>query len=89
LPRTYKWIGVSSADALQTQGDAVLNPPPEIETVVFELLRTNKETGMGIGLWLSKTIVDSHQGTLSFTTRVNHGTRFLITLPLTTTKMYY
>ncbi|NBX39196.1 MAG: sensor histidine kinase, partial [Flavobacteriia bacterium] len=46
---------------------------PEIEAVVFELLRTNKESGMGIGLWLSKTIIDSHQGSISFTTRVNQG----------------
>jgi len=62
---------------------------PEIEAVVFELLRTNKESGMGIGLWLSKTIIDSHQGSISFTTRVNQGTRFVLTLPLTTEKMYF
>jgi signal transduction histidine kinase len=62
---------------------------PEIEAVVFELLRTNKESGMGIGLWLSKTIIDSHQGSISFTTQANQGTRFAITLPLTTEKMFF
>jgi signal transduction histidine kinase len=62
---------------------------PEIEAVVFELLRTNKESGMGIGLWLSKTIIDSHQGNISFTTRVNQGTQFVLTLPFTIEKMYY
>jgi signal transduction histidine kinase len=62
---------------------------PEIESVIFELLRTNKETGMGIGLWLSKTIIDSHQGNISFTTRVNQGTQFVLTLPFTIEKMYY
>ena len=62
---------------------------PEFESVVFELLRTNKETGMGIGLWLSKTIIDSHQGSISFTTQLNHGTRFVLNLPLTIEKMYY
>jgi signal transduction histidine kinase len=51
---------------------------PEIEAVVFELLRTNKEAGMGIGLWLSKTIIDSHQGSISFTTNLNQGTRFVV-----------
>jgi signal transduction histidine kinase len=61
---------------------------PEIEAVVFELLRTNKESGMGIGLWLSKTIIDSHQGNISFTTHVNQGTRFVMTLPLTLEKMF-
>jgi signal transduction histidine kinase len=62
---------------------------PEIEAVVFELLRTNKESGMGIGLWLSKTIIDSHQGSISFTTRVNQGTRFVVSLPLTVEAMYF
>jgi len=61
---------------------------PEIEAVVFELLRTTKETGMGVGLWLSKTIVDSHHGSISFTTRLNHGTRFAVTLPLAIEKVY-
>lgn len=62
---------------------------PEIEAVVFELLRTNKESGMGIGLWLSKTIIDSHQGNISFTTHVNQGTRFVMTLPLTLEKKFF
>ncbi len=62
---------------------------PEIEASIFELLRTNKETGMGIGLWLSKTIVDAHQGSIHFTTRENQGTRFVVSLPLTTEVMYF
>jgi signal transduction histidine kinase len=37
---------------------------------------------MGIGLWLSKTILDAHQGKISFTSRVNDGTQFVVTLPL-------
>ena len=56
---------------------------PEIETMVFELLRTSKDTGMGIGLWLSKTIVESHQGHISFTTSTGKGTNFMVTLPAT------
>ena len=55
---------------------------PDAEAVVFELLRTTKETGMGIGLWLSKTILDAHQGTISFNSRVNQGTQFVVTLPV-------
>jgi signal transduction histidine kinase len=62
---------------------------PEIEADIFELLRTNKESGMGIGLWLSKTIIDSHQGSISFTTRVKQGTRFVVSLPLTVEAMYF
>jgi signal transduction histidine kinase len=62
---------------------------PEIEAVVFELLRTNKETGMGVGLWLSKTIIDSHHGSISFTTQKNLGTRFVVTLPAMTETVYF
>jgi signal transduction histidine kinase len=56
---------------------------PEIETMVFELLRTSKDTGMGIGLWLSKTIVELHHGHISFTTSTGKGTNFMVTLPAT------
>ena len=62
---------------------------PEIEAVVFELLRTNKETGMGIGLWLSKTIIDSHQGSIHFNTNLNQGTRFVVRLPITPEKIHF
>jgi len=62
---------------------------PEIQAVVFDLLRTNKDSGMGIGLWLSKTIVESHKGTINFKTEINKGSTFTVDLPITTTSMYY
>ena len=54
---------------------------PEIEENIFELLRTNKESGMGIGFWLSKTIVESHHGNIHFTTSTE-GTCFTLHLPI-------
>ena len=62
---------------------------PEIEAAVFELLRTSKDTGMGIGLWLSKTIVESHQGHIHFTTALGEGTSFKVALPATTEALYF
>jgi signal transduction histidine kinase len=62
---------------------------PEMQAVVFDLLRTNKETGMGIGLWLSKTIVDSHQGKIDFITEINTGTSFTVLLPATHSVMFH
>jgi signal transduction histidine kinase len=53
----------------------------DIESQMFELLRTNKESGMGIGLWLSKTIVESHEGQISYTTAPDLGTCFRVALP--------
>jgi signal transduction histidine kinase len=37
---------------------------------------------MGIGLWLSKTIVESHQGSIIFNTAINSGTCFTVRLPI-------
>jgi signal transduction histidine kinase len=62
---------------------------PDIAASIFELLRTNKDEGMGIGLWLSRTIVESHQGTIDFTTSAGTGTTFTVTLPATTEHMIY
>jgi signal transduction histidine kinase len=96
LPATFGGLknitiqtNIESNRIVMSVADNGVGISPEIEAVVFELLRTNKESGMGIGLWLSKTIIDSHQGNISFTTQVNQGTRFVVTLPLTTEKMFF
>jgi signal transduction histidine kinase len=56
---------------------------------VFELLRTNKEDGMGVGLWLSRSIVEAHAGTIHFESEVQKGARFVMTLPRSTDTMIY
>jgi hypothetical protein len=50
---------------------------------MFELLRTDKIDGMGIGLWLSKTIVELHNGSIEFETSSKLGTCFTVMLPIT------
>jgi signal transduction histidine kinase len=62
---------------------------PDIAASVFELLRTNKDDGMGIGLWLSRTIVESHQGTISFETSATTGTTFRVMLPISADDLIY
>ena len=62
---------------------------PDISASIFELLRTNKEDGMGIGLWLSRTIVESHHGSIDFETSTSSGTTFTVMLPITTQAMIY
>jgi signal transduction histidine kinase len=72
-----------------TVADNGMGIDPEIETMVFELLRTNKDTGMGIGLWLSKAIVESHQGKINFTTALTRGTTFRVELPSNSEKNFF
>lgn len=66
---------------------------PDIANSIFELLRTNKDEGMGIGLWLSKTIVESHHGTIGFETCItsgsSSGSTFTVTLPIQTDELIY
>ena len=48
---------------------------------IFALFKTSKSQGMGVGLWLSQSIVESHGGRLSFESVAGQGTVFLLALP--------
>jgi signal transduction histidine kinase len=57
--------------------------PVENQHFVFELFKSTKAQGMGVGLWLSKTVINAHRGTLHFSSVPGQGTRFEVRLPLT------
>ncbi len=52
---------------------------------IFDPFFTTKAVGKGtgLGLWISKTIIQKHKGTLTVESEVNKGTKFRITLPHT------
>lgn len=56
--------------------------PEARQKSVFELFKTSKAEGMGVGLWLSKTVIQGHRGDIRFTTQPNEGTRFEVVLPV-------
>jgi two-component system NtrC family sensor kinase len=56
---------------------------PEILSQMFEPFLTTKETGKGVGLGLavSKSIVERHGGTIAVESELGKGTSFTVTLP--------
>ncbi len=50
---------------------------------LFNPFFTTKENGTGLGLSVSDRIIKDHGGCISVSSRINEGTRFVISLPLT------
>jgi signal transduction histidine kinase len=56
---------------------------PAMRGHVFEPFHTTKDiTGTGLGLWITKGIIDKHQGRIYMRSREGAGTVFSIWLPL-------
>ena len=54
---------------------------PETAKKIFDPFFTTKEDGIGLGLFISKQIVENHGGNLEFSSRPGKGTEFRIWLP--------
>ncbi|GLR90842.1 signal transduction histidine kinase [Bradyrhizobium iriomotense] len=73
----------------KTHSDAVLvavrdsGPgfPPESAEQIFESFYTTKPGGLGMGLSICRSIIESHEGRLQATASLPHGAEFQFTLP--------
>ena len=54
---------------------------PEMKDVLFEILSSGKDFGMGLGLWLCKFIVERHGGSIAYQTSALGGACFSVLLP--------
>jgi PAS domain S-box-containing protein len=59
--------------------------PPETQATIFDAFSTTKPTGLGLGLAISRTIVEDHAGTLRVQANSNQGARFCFTMPASMT----
>ena len=53
-----------------------------LEEAIFHPFFTTKEDGLGVGLAISRTIVDAHGGELSYERRREGGSTFVVSLPI-------
>jgi C4-dicarboxylate-specific signal transduction histidine kinase len=51
------------------------------ESKIFDLMVSNKESGSGIGLWLSKNIINRFGGEITAHNAIDGGACFVIKLP--------
>jgi signal transduction histidine kinase len=56
--------------------------PEDLQNKLFTPSFTTKSSGMGLGLSIVKSIIESFDGNITFITKVNIGTTFIIELPV-------
>lgn len=56
--------------------------PEDLIESIFEPFKTYKQGGTGLGLSLSKRIIEAHNGTISVDSKLEKGTSFTIKLPI-------
>lgn len=58
------------------------NGIPEVyRPSIFDLMKSNKQAGMGLGLWLTRHIVERHRGKIAYLQAPMGGAQFEISLP--------
>ncbi|WP_247838185.1 MASE4 domain-containing protein [Bradyrhizobium sp. 200] len=79
IVRTEREASNRIAIAVEDRGPGV--SPLDTETI-FDAFVTTKPNGMGLGLAISRMIVERHEGTLSVSRAIPHGAIFRVTLPM-------
>jgi len=87
--RTYAMQPIGSSEGMPASHvmvafeDTGIGIPQEKQSQIFQPFFTaGKKDGTGLGLTISKSIVENHRGTLSFTSAAGIGTSFLVSFPV-------
>jgi signal transduction histidine kinase len=70
-----------SGELMVSVRDTGVGLPPEQSDQVFRAFFTTKDNGTGMGLPISRSIIESHGGRLWFTGNSGRGATFQFTLP--------
>jgi signal transduction histidine kinase len=54
----------------------------DLQSDIFSLFKTSKDKGMGVGLWLSRSVVEGHAGRLELVSESGPGAVFSLALPV-------
>lgn len=78
------WVTLFQTDSYGIFGveDSASGIAEETLSQLFEIYQTTKDNGLGVGLWLCKTIIDGHQGEISAKNIMGSGAYFEVKLPL-------
>jgi signal transduction histidine kinase len=63
--------------------------PSELTDRIFNPFFTTKVTGTGLGLAIVRKIVDAHDGRIDVSSTPDAGTRFRVTLPVTSASGWF
>ncbi len=63
--------------------------PPDLSDRIFDPFFTTKPAGTGLGLPIVRKIVDAHDGRIDLMSAPGHGTRFRITLPVSSSSGWF
>lgn len=61
--------------------DSGIGIPPEDQAHIFEAFQTTKSEGLGMGLFISQSIIEDHGGTISVRSQPDEGSTFTIQIP--------
>jgi signal transduction histidine kinase/CheY-like chemotaxis protein len=64
--------------------DTGIGIPPEMLDRIFDPFTTTKNTGSGLGLFVSYGIIEGHHGSIKVDSTPNKGTTFTVSLPVAT-----
>ena len=64
-----------------TMGDTGVGISEEALGKIFEPYFSTKQAGFGLGLAVTKTIVEEHHGSIDVRSEPSHGAEFIVRLP--------